>query len=140
MTEMKRSFEYPREMDDSLYRQLVEQVKDFVIYMVDPTGRVMTWNMGGKKIFGYNSEEILGKNFSFLFPHPENAQMLPQRLLQDALRNGKVQTHCRKCDSRGKHFTAEVTITPLYNSSNNFIGFSIITDSTNDQVKEQSVH
>ena len=52
-------------------RSILESVRDYAIYMLDRDGYVITWNLGGERIQGYTSEEILGKHFSRFFTQKE---------------------------------------------------------------------
>src|SRR5258707_2702863 len=70
------------------FRLLVEGVKDYGIFMLDPTGNVSSWNPGAEKIKGYKGEEIIGKHFSCFFSAEAVAAGEPQRQLQNALQEG----------------------------------------------------
>jgi len=56
----------PQLSSDELFRFMVESVKDYAIFAADPEGRVVSWNIGAQRIFGYREEEILGRNFAIL--------------------------------------------------------------------------
>jgi PAS domain-containing protein len=55
------------------FRLLVEAVRDYAIFMLDPEGRILTWNAGAERIKGYRAEEVIGKHFSMFYP-PEDLQ------------------------------------------------------------------
>jgi PAS domain S-box-containing protein len=74
----------------SLFRALVEGVKDYAILMISPEGRVMSWNVGAERMTGFAAEDILGRHFSMLHP-PEDLEVgKPARLLAEALEEGRV--------------------------------------------------
>ena len=50
------------------FRLLVESVRDYAIFMLDPTGHVLTWNAGAQRFKGYRAEEIIGSHFSRFYP------------------------------------------------------------------------
>ena len=54
-------------VEDDLYRRVVEQTTDYAVFVLDPTGHVITWNLGAERIKGYTPEEIIGKHFSAFY-------------------------------------------------------------------------
>jgi PAS domain S-box-containing protein len=109
------------------FRLLVEQVKDYAIFMVDLHGHVMTWNMGAEVMTGYRAEEIVGQPMT-VFSTPEDLQRgKPQQLLSMASAAGRVADegwHARKDGSR---FWAEVILTRLQDDTGRLRGFAKIT-------------
>src|SRR5215470_9920066 len=73
------------------FRLLVAGVKDYAIYMLDPTGVVTTWNAGAERIKGYRAEEIVGKNFSCFYPPDDIQSGKPNRCLMRAAAEGKFE-------------------------------------------------
>jgi PAS domain S-box-containing protein len=57
-----------RSVDDASYRVFIETVRDYALLMLDPTGRVISWNPGAEAIKGYKADEIIGRNFSVFYP------------------------------------------------------------------------
>ena len=72
---------------------LVDSVEEYAIYMLDPTGNVMTWNTGAQKIKGYTADEIVGKNFACFYTAEDVAANKPQRNLNQATRLGYIRDH-----------------------------------------------
>ena len=62
---------------DERFRLLVESVRDYAIFMLDPEGRVLTWNAGAERFKGYRAEEIIGQHFSRFYPPEALARDLP---------------------------------------------------------------
>ncbi len=60
------------------YRLLVESVRDYAIFMLDTTGRIVTWNIGAERIKGYKAKEIIGKHFSAFYPPEVIAAKYPE--------------------------------------------------------------
>ena len=50
------------------FRLLVESVRDYAIFMLDPGGHVLTWNAGAERFKGYRADEIIGQHFSRFYP------------------------------------------------------------------------
>jgi osomolarity two-component system sensor histidine kinase TcsA len=84
------------ELEERLYtnetfRILVETVKDYAIFMLDPTGHIATWNAGAQRFKGYKKDEIVGKHFSNFYSQEDRDNDKPGRELSDALRDGRVE-------------------------------------------------
>ena len=88
VTRAERQAEQLR-LSEERYRILVEQVQDYAIYLLDPEGHILTWNVGAERMKGYRAEEIIGRHFSLFFSPEEVAAGKPQRALQIANPMGK---------------------------------------------------
>ena len=77
--------------DDELYRLIVEDMKDYAIFMLDPQGRVVSWNAGAQRIKGYAAGEIVGQHFARFYPPEDVAAGKPQRVLAEAARAGRFE-------------------------------------------------
>src|SRR5580698_1608778 len=75
--------------DQSHLRALIESVRDYAINLLDPDGRILTWNEGSRRIHGLSATEALGRNFSILFPPEEVESEEPARMLNEASRSGR---------------------------------------------------
>ncbi|KAF2107503.1 sensor histidine kinase-like protein/response regulator Fos-1 [Lophiotrema nucula] len=117
------------------FRVFVETVKDYAIFMLDPTGHVATWNAGAQVFKGYTREEILGKHFS-IFYGPEDADTKPPRELHDALKDGRVEDEGWRYRKDGSRFWANVVITPVYRD-NILVGFGKVTRDLTERRKTE---
>jgi PAS domain-containing protein len=72
---------------NDLFRLLVHRVKDYAIYLLDPSGHVASWNEGAEKIKGYTEQEILGQHFSVFYPEPIASSGWPEQELAIAERD-----------------------------------------------------
>ncbi len=99
------------------FRLLLDGVKDYAIYMLDPKGRVISWNAGAARIKGYQSEEILGKDFSCFYGAEDIAAGKPARELQESLSKGRFEEEHWRVRKDGSAFWASVVITPMYDDS-----------------------
>ncbi|XQQ06533.1 MAG: PAS domain S-box protein [Leptolyngbya sp. IPPAS B-1204] len=119
-----------RESEERL-RLLIEGVRDYAIFALDPEGRFVSWNTGAERILGYSEAEIFGRSFSCIFTSEDIASGRPDEALQIAINEGQAQDdrwHVRK---DGSLFWANGVITPLYDTVGNLRGFSkILRDNT----------
>ncbi|CAN9133713.1 unnamed protein product [Alternaria alternata] len=108
------------------FRILVETVKDYAIFMLDPQGNVATWNAGAQSFKGYTREEISGKHFSNFYSQEDRDNRKPDRMLVEALRDGRCEDEGWRYRKDGTRFWANVVITPIYRGDN-LIGFAKVT-------------
>jgi PAS domain S-box-containing protein len=110
---------------DERFRLLVESVRDYAIFMLDPQGRVLTWNAGAERIKGYRAEEIIGRHFSTFYP-PE-AGDFPAHELKVAAAEGRFEDEGWRVRKDGSRFWANVVITALYGPGKELLGFAKVT-------------
>jgi PAS domain S-box-containing protein len=77
---------------EEYFRLLVEVVKDYAIYMLDPEGRVMSWNSGTECMTGYQGAEIIGRDFACFFPPEDLASAMPKQQLEAATLNSRCES------------------------------------------------
>src|SRR4051812_20605235 len=124
------SGETPR---DAQFRLLVDSVRDYAIYLLDPTGHVLSWNAGAERIKGYKADEIIGQHFRKFYRPEDQAAGKPEAELARALADGRVEDHGWRCRKDGSQFWANVVVTPLYDNSRH-VGFAKITRDLTDTV------
>src|ERR1700689_1811872 len=88
------------------FRLLVEAVKDYGIFMLDPAGNVSSWNSGAEQIKGYKAEEIIGQHVSCFYTDEDRAADKPQRGLQIALEEGRFEEEGLRVRKGGATFLA----------------------------------
>lgn len=110
------------------FRHLIDGVTDYAIFMLDPTGSVISWNPGAERIKGYTSEEIVGKHFSRFYTEDDRQQGVPQFALATAQRSGKYEAEGRRVRKDGSTFIANVVINAIRDQqSGRLLGFAKIT-------------
>jgi PAS domain S-box-containing protein len=121
--------EYQKALLDSeqRFRLLVEAVQDYAIFMLDPEGRVKSWNLGAQRLKGYAASEIIGQHISRFYPEEDIRAAKPQRELEIALREGRVEDEGWRLRKDGSTFWANVVITLLKDPDGNVLGFSKVT-------------
>lgn len=123
------------------FRMLVQGVKDYAIYMLDPEGHVTNWNAGAQQIKGYSEGEIVGQHFSRFYTETERATGEPRRALQTALAEGKYEREAWRVRKDGSLFWAQVLIDPIFDDNGQHIGFAKITrDITEKKRAEEELH
>src|SRR5579884_2084246 len=101
---------------DDQFRLMVEAVKDYAIYMLDPKGRIMSWNPGAQRIKGYAANEVLGKHYSMFFTKEAIDAGKPQLELALAKRDGRFEEEGWRVRKLGPQFWANVVLTPIYHN------------------------
>jgi len=110
-----------------LFRLLVEGVKDYAIFMLDPEGHIISWNSGAESIKGYRSEEIIGQHFSVFYPPDAIARGWPEHELKVASKEGRFEDEGWRVRKDGSTFWANVVITALYDREQRLRGFAKVT-------------
>jgi diguanylate cyclase (GGDEF)-like protein/PAS domain S-box-containing protein len=131
---MKLSDAYSDKLES--YRLLVENVRDYAIYMLDRQGVVATWNVGAQRIKGYTADEIIGQHFSRFYTGQDNAAHLPDQELVVAEREGKWEGEGWRVRKDGSRFWASVVITSLWKEGN-LVGFAKVTRDMTPQKEQQ---
>ncbi len=109
------------------FRLLVEGVEDYAIFMLDPQGRITTWNLGAERIKGYKAEEVLGKHFSLFYPREDLERGHPEEELRVAAEEGSYEEEGWRVRKDGSRFWANVVITALRDKAGGLRGFSKVT-------------
>lgn len=110
-----------------LFRLLVESVKDYAIFLLNPSGLVMSWNEGAQRIKGYRPEEIIGKHFSTFYPARDVQHGKPDYGLRVAADEGRWQEEGWRVRKDGSRFWASVVLTALVDARGELIGFAKVT-------------
>ena len=117
------------------FAMLVQGVKDYAIYMLDPEGRVANWNEGAERNKGYKAHEIVGQHFSRFYSEDDRASGQPERALCIAREEGKYETEGWRHRKDGSRFWANVVIDPICDTSGTLVGYAKITK---DVTKEKA--
>ncbi|HEY0630136.1 MAG TPA: PAS domain S-box protein [Sphingomicrobium sp.] len=113
--------------EEQKFRLLVGAVTDYAIYMLDPDGRVATWNPGAERFKGYKAEEIIGQHFSRFFTPEDVAADLPGRALRLAARDGRFEAEGWRLRKDGARFWVNAVIDPIRSDDGKVIGFAKVT-------------
>ncbi|MDP4215625.1 MAG: PAS domain-containing sensor histidine kinase [Bacteroidota bacterium] len=116
---------------------LVQHIKDYAIFLIDPEGRVMSWNKGAEQIKGYTEAEILGKPISIFYTEEDNQRGEPFLNLKRALDEGRYESVGLRKRKDGTIFFADVVFTPIYDDRGGLKGFIKITRDITEQKKAE---
>ena len=108
------------------FRLLVEGVADYALYMLDPSGIITSWNIGGQRIKGYSAQDTLGEHFSRFYTEADRANGKPARALRIAREQGRYEEEGWRVRKDGRFFWASVVIDPIYEEGR-LVGFAKIT-------------
>src|ERR1700761_4625325 len=109
------------------YRLLIESITDYAIYILDPFGRVTSWNPGARRFKGYEAEEIIGQHFSTFYTEAERAQNIPGLALDEASRTGRCEREGWRVRKDGTRFWAHVIVDAIHAPDGELVGFAKIT-------------
>src|SRR5579864_5559302 len=109
------------------FRLLVETIKDYAIILLDPDGRVASWNRGAEAIKGYRADEIIGQHFSRFYPREKIESGFPAQELATAAAEGRFEDEGWRVRKDGSQFWANVVITALRDKDGTLVGFAKVT-------------
>ncbi len=124
---------------ESHFRLLVDNVREYAIYLLDCQGNIATWNAGARRIKGYRAEEIIGRHISCFYLNGDRDQA--RAALDTALTKGQFEADGWRMRKDQSRFWANVVITPLFDQKGVHVGFSKITRDLTDRKRiEEEVH
>src|SRR5580700_507332 len=126
VTARKQAQEELRRSEEQ-FRLLVNGVEDYAIFMLDPTGHVVSWNTGAQRIKGYRAEEILNRHFSCFYPPEDVAAGKPAMELERAAATGRYEDEGWRVRKDGSLFWANVVISALRDESGKLRGFAKVS-------------
>jgi PAS domain S-box-containing protein len=113
------------------FRLVVEGVRDYAIFMLDPDGVVNTWSPGAVRLEGYEADEIIGRHLSVFYPGPDVDAGKPARELMTAAQAGRYEDEGWRVRKDGSRFWANIVVTAIRDQAGSLLGFSkIVRDIT----------
>ena len=116
-----------REELDERFELLAIDAKEYAVFVIDLAGNVLCWNTGAERIFGYQSQEVIGKHFSRFFPPEDVVTGQPEHELQTAIADGRAVTNCWQARKDGTRFWCQAVATPLFDENKQARSFAIVT-------------
>lgn len=117
------------------FRLLVEAVQDYAIFMLDPDGRIASWNLGAERAKGYRAEEIVGRHFRVFYPPEVQESGHPEHELVLALADGRYEEEGWRVRKDGSRFWAQVTITAVHDEDGRHLGFAKVTRDVTERLR-----
>jgi hypothetical protein len=126
VSEQRRAEEDLRQSEQR-FRLLIDAVQEYAIFMLDPEGRVVSWNRGAQRIKGYRSSEIIGKHFRIFYPQEQQDVHHPENELEIASARGVYEEEGWRIRKDGSRFWASVVITAVHDQDGKHVGFAKVT-------------
>ncbi|MFW2829921.1 PAS domain S-box protein [Sphingomonas sp. ID0503] len=133
----RRLAEQALRRSEERFRLLVQSVTDYAIYMLDPSGVVISWNPGAQRAKGYVPEEIVGDHFSRFYTDEDRASGMPELALRAAREAGRFEAEGWRVRRDGTQFWANVVIDAVYDDDGELIGFAKITRDLTERRESQ---
>jgi hypothetical protein len=128
------------QQSEERFKLLIESVRDYAIFMLDPNGRILTWNAGAERFKGYKAGEIIGQHFSRFYPAETLERGLPAHELKVASETGVFEDEGWRVRKDGSQFWANVVITAMRNAQGELVGFAKVTrDLTQRRTHEEDL-
>ena len=121
------------------FRLLIDSVKDYAIFMLDPEGRVVSWNAGAERIKGYKTPEIIGRHFSVFYPEEARRRKWPEQELAMAKEKGHFEDEGPRVRKDGSTFWANVVISPVFGGEGELKGYAKVTRDLTDQKRVEAL-
>jgi PAS domain S-box-containing protein len=122
--------------NDERFHLMLESIRDYAIIMLNPEGRIVSWNTGAERIHGYRAEEIIGRHFSRFYPEEAVREGLPEAMLRIAAVQGRSADEGWRIRKDGTRFWASVVIAAIRTPDGRLVGFVKIT---RDQTERRKV-
>ena len=133
----QREAEEALRASEERFRLLVQGVRDYAIFMLDPRGNVTSWNEGAQRIKGYTASEIIGKHISIFYTDEDAAVGKAQLNLERAVKEGRIEDEGWRVRKDGSRFWASVVITALRDDTGALYGFSKVTRDITEKRRAQ---
>ena len=135
----RRAHEEALRQSEERFRLLIEGVRDYAIYMLDPTGIIQSWNGGAEVIKGYAASEVIGRHYSLFFRQEDVQAGLPVQELKDALTHGRTEEEGWRVRKDGSTFWANVVITAILNPDGELLGYAKVTRDMSERSKQREL-
>jgi len=120
---------------------ILQSSTEYSVVAMDLDGKIVLWNEGARRIYGYEPQEVIGKAYSSILYTPQDVERgKPRELIETALREGKWEGSIERVRKNGDHFIARVVITPRFDTRGNALGFLLISKDLSREIKRSADH
>jgi PAS domain S-box-containing protein len=126
-------------LSEERFRLLIDSVRDYAIFMLDPEGIVASWNAGAERIKGYKQSEIVGRHFSVFYPEEGRRKKWPEQELITARETGRFEDEGLRVRKDGTTFWANVILTPVYGPDRSLRGYAKVTRDLTDRRRVEAL-
>ncbi|HVD96940.1 MAG TPA: PAS domain S-box protein [Cytophagaceae bacterium] len=116
-----------------LHKKMISEIQDYAIILLDFDGTILSWNIGVEKIKGYKEHEIIGQNFRIFYLPQDRQAMLPEQLINQAIKEGRARHIGKRVRKDGTTFWGSIHITALHDDNGQVIGFTKLTRELGDR-------
>jgi PAS domain S-box-containing protein len=136
----RKTAEQALRLSEERFRLLVADLRNYAIFLIEPDGRVASWNAGAGRLYGYGRDEIMGRNYARFFVPEDLRKGKPARDLKLALKQGRLEEECWRVRKDGSRFWANVITTPIRNEAGELLGFArVLRDLTETREVEDAL-
>jgi len=115
---------------------ILESSTEYSVVGKDLDGKILLWNEGARRLYGYEPEEVVGRaNAVILHTEEDVAAGKPKQILDAALHDGKWEGTIQRRRKNGQNFTARVVITPRRDAKGKPIGYLLISKDISDEIR-----
>lgn len=131
------SLEARRQAPAETFQLLVDAITDYALYMLDPDGRIVTWNSGAERFKGYAPGEIIGQHFSVFFSQEDQEAGLPAHAIATAARDGRFEAEGWRVRKDGSRFWAHAILDAIRGDDGSLLGFAKITRDVTERMERE---
>jgi PAS domain S-box-containing protein len=121
------------------FRLLVDNVKDYAIFMLGPDGTIESWNQGAARFTGYPADEVIGKNFGMMYPPEDQALGKARRALDEAIAHGRYEEEGRRVAKSGRSYWSSVVLTPVFGADGQLRGFTKVARDISERRRAEAL-
>ena len=121
-----------KDLLEQLHRKMISEIQDYAIVLLDEDGMILTWNKGVQEIKGYKADEIIGQHFRIFYLPMDRQAMLPEKLLEQAKKEGRAKHIGKRLRKDGSHFWGSIVITAIHSDDGKVVGYTKLTRKLRD--------
>lgn len=122
------------------YSQIIDSLQDYSIITLDNDYKINSWSSGSAKIFGYETEEVLGEHFDLIFTEEDKKNGVPQKEIEQSIQEGRATDNRWHIAKDKSIFYAYGLVFPLTGKDGEMLGYvKILRDLTDRKKSEDAI-